>query len=138
MTDGFANAITVSMPILALAAGAEARTIRDRLKRPDQRWERELAKYNAAHELDEHGSAAEVFAYFKAFPAFPGCTWRSEPLPWQARSRHEGKPPRQSGAVAGQRAEARGFEPRMGANPNRANRLAGALIPADLSCRSAP
>jgi hypothetical protein len=46
MTDGFANAVTVSIPILALAAGAEARTIRERLKRPDQKWEREFAKYN--------------------------------------------------------------------------------------------
>jgi hypothetical protein len=68
MTTDFADAVTVSIPIFALAAGAEARTIRDRLKRPDEAWERDFAKYNAEHELDESGSAAQVFAYFKGVP----------------------------------------------------------------------
>lgn len=68
MTDGFANAVTVSIPIFALAAGAEARTIRDRLKQPDKDWEREFARYGAEHELDPAGSAADIFAYFKGVP----------------------------------------------------------------------
>lgn len=68
MTDGFANAVTVSIPIFALAAGAEARTIRDRLKQPDKDWEREFARYGAEHELDPTGSAADIFAYFKDVP----------------------------------------------------------------------
>jgi hypothetical protein len=68
MTDGFAAAVTVSIPIFALAAGAEARSIRDRLKRPDEQWERDFARYDAKHELDPSGSAAEVLAYFKGLP----------------------------------------------------------------------
>jgi hypothetical protein len=69
MTEGFASAVTVSIPIFALAAGAEARTIRDRVKRADQAWERKFAEYTAEHELDPDWSAAEVFAYFKGVPA---------------------------------------------------------------------
>ncbi len=68
MTDGFAAAVTVSIPIFALAAGAEARSIRDRLQRPDPQWEREFAQLNAEHELDAGGSAAQIFAYFKNVP----------------------------------------------------------------------
>jgi hypothetical protein len=68
MTDGFASAVTVAIPIFALAAGAEARTIRDRLKQPDKDWEREFARYGAEHELDPSGSAADIFAYFKDVP----------------------------------------------------------------------
>ena len=44
MTEAYAAATTVSIPIFALAAGAEARTVRDRLRRPDQRWEEEFAR----------------------------------------------------------------------------------------------
>jgi hypothetical protein len=68
MTDGFAAAVTVSIPIFALAAGAEARSIRDRLVKPDREWEREFAQRSAEQELDVRGSAAEVFAYFKNVP----------------------------------------------------------------------
>jgi hypothetical protein len=68
MTDGFAAAVTVSIPIFALAAGAEARSIRDRLQRPDPEWERDFAQLSAEHELDAGGSAAQVFAYFKNVP----------------------------------------------------------------------
>jgi hypothetical protein len=68
MTDGFAGAVTVSIPIFALAAGAEARAIRERLQRPDRDWEREFARYDAEHELDPAGTAADVFAYFKDVP----------------------------------------------------------------------
>jgi hypothetical protein len=68
MTDGFAAAVTVSIPIFALAAGAEARAVRERLQRPDRDWEREFARYDAEHELDPAGTAADVFAYFKDVP----------------------------------------------------------------------
>jgi fumarate reductase subunit D len=68
MTDGFATAVSVSIPIFALAAGAEARTVRERLKRPDKAWEGEFARYSAERELDPGGSAAEVFAYFRDMP----------------------------------------------------------------------
>lgn len=68
MTDGFAAAVTVSIPIFALAAGAEARSVRDRLQRPDPEWERDFARFSAEHELDAGGSAAQVFAYFKNVP----------------------------------------------------------------------
>jgi hypothetical protein len=68
MTDGFAAAVTVSIPIFALAAGAEARSIRDRLRQPDPKWEHDFAQFSAEHELDVSGSAAQVFEYFKNVP----------------------------------------------------------------------
>jgi hypothetical protein len=68
MTEGFAAAVTVSIPIFALAAGAEARSIRERLQRRDPQWEREFAQRSAEHELDLGGSAAQVFEYFKNVP----------------------------------------------------------------------
>jgi hypothetical protein len=68
MTDGFAAAVTVSIPIFALAAGAEARSIRERLQRPDPEWERNFAQFSADHELNPGGSAAQVFAYFRNVP----------------------------------------------------------------------
>ncbi len=67
MTDDFAAAVTVSIPIFALAAGAEARSIRDRLQRPDPGWERDFAQYSAENELDV-SSAAQVFSYFRNVP----------------------------------------------------------------------
>jgi hypothetical protein len=68
MTDGFAAAVTVSIPIFALAAGAEARSIRDRLQRPDPEWDRKFAQFSAEHELEPGGSAAQVFDYFRGVP----------------------------------------------------------------------
>jgi hypothetical protein len=68
MTTDFAAAVTVSIPIFALAAGAEARSVRDRLQRPDPGWEREFAQFSAEHELEVSGSAAQVFDYFKNVP----------------------------------------------------------------------
>jgi hypothetical protein len=68
MTGGFAAAVTVSIPIFALAAGAEARSIRERLRQPDPKWEHDFAQFSAEHELDVDGSAAQVFAYFKNVP----------------------------------------------------------------------
>jgi pyruvate/2-oxoacid:ferredoxin oxidoreductase alpha subunit len=52
MTDAYASAVTVSIPIFVLAAGAEARAVRERLKRPDEEWERDFAAYRAEHELN--------------------------------------------------------------------------------------
>jgi hypothetical protein len=68
MTEAFASAVTVSVPIFALAAGAEARGVRDRLRRPDQEWERQFAAYQAEHELDLDKSPAEIVRYFKGVP----------------------------------------------------------------------
>jgi hypothetical protein len=68
MTDGFAAAVTVSIPIFALAAGAEARSVRERLQRPNPEWERDFAQQAAERELDPGGSAAQVFEYFRNVP----------------------------------------------------------------------
>lgn len=68
MTEAFAGAATVSIPVLALAAGAEARTIRDRLRRPDQQWEDHFKRYAADNELDLGARPADVFAYFRGVP----------------------------------------------------------------------
>jgi hypothetical protein len=68
MTEDFAAAVTVSIPIFALAAGAEARSIRDRLQRPDPEWERDFAQFSAERELEVGGSAAQVFDYLKNVP----------------------------------------------------------------------
>ncbi len=51
MTEAFASAVAVIVPIFALAAGAEARGIRERLRQPDPQWERQFAAYSAEHEL---------------------------------------------------------------------------------------
>ena len=68
MTEAFASAVAVIVPIFALAAGAEARGIRERLRQPDPQWEREFAAYNAEHELDLNQAPREVFAYLKDVP----------------------------------------------------------------------
>jgi hypothetical protein len=68
MTEAFASAVTVSVPIFALAAGAEARGVRERLQRPDRQWERDYAAHAAAHELDLEGRPSQVFDYFKGVP----------------------------------------------------------------------
>jgi hypothetical protein len=68
MTEAFASAVTVSVPIFALAAGAEARAIRERLRRPDQKWEQEFAAYRAEHELNLSGRPSEILGYFKGAP----------------------------------------------------------------------
>ena len=48
MTEAFASAVTVSVPILALAAGAEARAVRDRLRRPDDEWVKKFEAHQAS------------------------------------------------------------------------------------------
>jgi hypothetical protein len=68
MTEAFASAVTVTVPILALAAGAEARAIRERLRAPDPAWEKNFQEYHAAHELDMEKAPSEVLAYFKGVP----------------------------------------------------------------------
>jgi hypothetical protein len=68
MSEAFAGAVTVSIPIFALAAGTEARALRDRLKQPDQEWERQFAAYHAEHKLDVGGPPAQAIAYFRDLP----------------------------------------------------------------------
>jgi hypothetical protein len=68
MTEAFASAVTVSVPIFALAAGAEARGVRERLRRPDRQWEHDYAAHAAEHELNLEGRPSEVFGYFKGVP----------------------------------------------------------------------
>jgi hypothetical protein len=68
MTEAFASAITVTVPILALAAGAEARAVRDRLRQPDAEWEHKFEEHQAAHEFDPARPPTEVLEYFKGVP----------------------------------------------------------------------
>jgi hypothetical protein len=68
MTEAFASAVTVTVPILALAAGAEARAVRDRLRRPDADWEKQFEAHQAAHEFDPAKPPSEVLEYFKGVP----------------------------------------------------------------------
>lgn len=69
MTELFASSVAVIVPIFALAAGAEARGIRERLRQPDPGWEREFAAYSTDHELDLSHGAGEVLSYLKGVPA---------------------------------------------------------------------
>ena len=68
MTEAFASAVAVTIPILALAASTEARSIRERIKTPNEKWEREFAKHQAEHDLDLDASGKEIAAYFKEIP----------------------------------------------------------------------
>jgi len=68
MTEAFASAVTVTVPILALAAGAEARAVRDRLRRPDNEWEKQFEAHQASHEFDPAKPPSEVLQYFKDVP----------------------------------------------------------------------
>ena len=68
MTEAFASAVTVTVPILALAAGAEARAVRDRLRRPDDEWEKKFEAHQASHEFDPARPPSEVLEYFKDVP----------------------------------------------------------------------
>ena len=68
MTEAFAGAVTVSIPIFALAAGTEARALRDRLRQPDQDWEREFAVYHAERKLNVAGPPADAVAFFRDLP----------------------------------------------------------------------
>jgi hypothetical protein len=68
MTEAFASAVTVTVPILALAAGAEARAVRDRLRRPDDEWEKKFEAHQASNEFDPARPPSEVLQYFKDVP----------------------------------------------------------------------
>lgn len=68
MTEAFASAVAVIVPIFALAAGAEARGIRERLRQPDPQWEREFADYSAEHDLDMTQGPGEIISYLKGVP----------------------------------------------------------------------
>jgi hypothetical protein len=68
MTDAYASAVTVSIPIFVLAAGAEARAVRERLKRPDEEWERNFGAYRAGHELNMSGRPSEVIGFMRGAP----------------------------------------------------------------------
>jgi pyruvate/2-oxoacid:ferredoxin oxidoreductase alpha subunit len=68
MTDGYASAVTVSIPIFVLAAGAEARAVRERLKRPDENWEREFADYRAEHDPVTATRPSEMLRYYRGVP----------------------------------------------------------------------
>jgi hypothetical protein len=68
MSEVFASAVAVSVPIFALAAGAEARGLRGRLRRPDQQWEQDFAAYQAEHELDLDGKPSRLLAFFRDMP----------------------------------------------------------------------
>ena len=68
MTGAYASAVTVSIPIFVLAAGAEARAVRERLKRPDEEWERNFEAYRAGHELNMSGRPSEVIGFMRGAP----------------------------------------------------------------------
>jgi hypothetical protein len=68
MTDAFASAVTVSIPIFVLAAGAEARAVRERLKRPDENWERQFAGYQAEHGGDGPARPVDMLRYYRGVP----------------------------------------------------------------------
>ena len=68
MTEAFASAVTVTVPILALAAGAEARAVRERLRRPDAEWEKQFEAHQASHEFDPAKPPTEMLEYFKGAP----------------------------------------------------------------------
>jgi hypothetical protein len=69
MTDSFASAVAVSIPIFALAAGAEARAVRDRLRETDERWEKRFADYEAEHSIDPD-DPADVMRFLTGMPGF--------------------------------------------------------------------
>jgi hypothetical protein len=69
MTDSFASAVAVSIPIFALAAGAEARAVRDRLRETDERWEKRFAEYEAEHSIDPD-DPGDVLRFLTGIPRF--------------------------------------------------------------------
>jgi hypothetical protein len=69
MTEALASAVAVTVPILALAAGAEVRAVRERVRRPDEEWEKAFAAYQEEHKLDVDKSHAEALKFFIGMPA---------------------------------------------------------------------
>ncbi|HKR69848.1 MAG TPA: hypothetical protein VJT16_13490 [Streptosporangiaceae bacterium] len=66
MTEAFAGAVTVSIPIFALAAGTEARALRDRLKQPDHDWEHAMAYFRDLPGLSKRYMVERVMAIASA------------------------------------------------------------------------
>jgi hypothetical protein len=71
MTEAFASAVAVTVPILALAAGAEVRAVRERVRRPDEEWEKAFAAYREERKLQGEKSHAEVLKFVADMPAMP-------------------------------------------------------------------
>ena len=71
MTEAFASAVAVTVPILALAAGAEVRAVRERVRRPDEEWEKAFAAYREERKLQGEKSHAEVLKFVAEMPAMP-------------------------------------------------------------------
>jgi hypothetical protein len=71
MTDSYAAAVAVTIPILALAAGGEARAIRERIQKPHDEWEREYRQYTEQHPLDLGGSTESVIDHLLELPKLP-------------------------------------------------------------------
>jgi hypothetical protein len=72
MTEAFASAVALTVPILALAAGAEVRAVRERVRQPDEEWEKAFAAYAQTRELDlDKRSHAAALRYFMDLPPVP-------------------------------------------------------------------
>lgn len=71
MTDSFAATVAVTIPILALAAGGEARTIRERIQKPHEQWEDLYRDHQLRRPLDLEGSADDVLDHLLDLPKLP-------------------------------------------------------------------
>ena len=71
MTDSFGAAVAVTIPILALAAGGEARSIRERIQKPHEQWEQLYQQHQQQHPLDLDGSADGVLEHLLDLPKMP-------------------------------------------------------------------
>jgi hypothetical protein len=71
MTDSFGAAVAVTIPILALAAGGEARSIRERIQKPHEKWERLYRQHQQQHPLDLDGSTDDVLDHLLDLPKLP-------------------------------------------------------------------
>jgi hypothetical protein len=71
MTDSFGAAVAVTIPILALAAGGEARSIRERIQKPHEQWEQLYQRHQQQHPLDLDGSADSVLEHLLDLPKLP-------------------------------------------------------------------
>ena len=71
MTDSFGAAVAVTIPILALAAGGEARSIRERIQKPHEKWEQLYRLHQQQHPLDLDGSTDEVLDHLLELPKLP-------------------------------------------------------------------
>ena len=71
MTDSFGAAVAVTIPILALAAGGEARSIRERIQKPHEKWERLYRQHQQQHPLDLDGSTEDVLDHLLELPKLP-------------------------------------------------------------------